>query len=165
MPPEPDLRNGTRPFSSGDLQRHGAPARQQRHTHVRRDGALDPFETRQRHEDVGRDVVLLEQSQHAIADMRWIVVRNHGVPSAFGQRHLFVARERVRRIDQHHQLVVPEDDGAELWLRGLESEDAEVECPLGDLRPDLARRDSPDIDMNEWVRVPEPGDERQHDVN
>ena len=70
---------------SGIGQRHelaardlrlGAAAGQQRHAHLHRHGALDPFEARQRHEDVGRDVMLLEQPQHAVAHVRRIVVRD-----------------------------------------------------------------------------------------
>ena len=58
-----------------------------------------------------------------------------------------------------------EDDGTEFRLRRLEGQHAEVERPLRHLGADLARRDAPDVDVHERMRLPEPGDERQHDVH
>ena len=91
LPPQPDLRHRQRHELAARDLRLGAAARQQRHAHLHRDGALDPFEARQRHQDVGRDVMLLEQAQHAVADVRRIVVRDHRLARALGQRDFLAA--------------------------------------------------------------------------
>ena len=54
--------------------------------------------------------MLLEQPQDAIADVRRIVVRDHGLARALGQGDFSALRERVRRMDQHHELVLAEND-------------------------------------------------------
>ena len=50
-----------------------------------------PFEARQRDQDVGRDVVLLEQPQHAVAHVRRIVVGDDRLARALGQRDFLAA--------------------------------------------------------------------------
>ena len=127
---QPDLRHRQRDELAARDLRFGAAPRQQRDAHLHRDRALDALEARQRHEDVGRDVMLLEQPQHAIADVRRIVVRDDGLARALRQRHLLAVRQRVRRVDEHHQLVLAEHHRAEPRLGGLKRQHAEVErCP------------------------------------
>ncbi len=71
----------------------------------------------------------------------------------------------MRRVDQHHELVLAEHDRAELRLGGLERQHAEVEAALRHLGADLARRDAADVHVHQRVGVAEPRDERQHGVD
>ena len=73
--------------------------------------------------------------------------------------------ERVRRVHEHHELVLAEHDRAEPRLGGLERQHAEIEAALRDFGADLARRDAAHVHVHQRVRLPEPGDERQHDVH
>ena len=57
--------------------------------------------------------------------------------------------QRMRRVHQHDQLVVPEHDRAEPRLGRLERQHAEVEAALGHLGANLARRDAPHVDVHE----------------
>src|SRR5262247_4678491 len=109
--------------------------------------------------------MLLEEPQHAIAHVRWIVVRDDGMSAAFGKRHLLAAGKRVIGRDEHHELVVPEDNGAQSWFGRLEGQYPEVQCPLRHLGPNLPRGYAPYVHMHQRMRLAEPGDERQHDVN
>ena len=97
--------------------------------------------------------MLLEEPQHAVAHVRRIVVRDHGLPRAFGERHLPAVRERVRRMHEHHQLVLSEHDRAELRLGRLERQHAEVERALRDLGAELPRRDAPHVHVDQRVAV------------
>ena len=109
--------------------------------------------------------MLLEEPQYAVAHVRRIVVRDHRVPAALRERHFLMSRERMARRYEHHELVVAEDDRAQLRLARMEREHAEVERALRDLRPDLPCRDAPDVHVHERMRFAEPRDERQDDVN
>ena len=82
-----------------------------------------------------------------------------------GERHFLVVRQRMSRRHEHHELVVAEHDRAELRLGRLEGQDAEIERPLRHLRADLPRRNAPDVDVHERMRLAEPRDERQHDMH
>ena len=73
--------------------------------------------------------------------------------------------QRMRRVHEHHQLVLSEHDRAEPRLGGLERQHAEVEAALRDLGADLPRRNAAHVDVHQRVRLPEPLDERQHGVH
>ena len=74
-------------------------------------------------------------------------------------------RERVRRMDQHHELVVAEHDRAQPRLGRLKRQHAEVEAAVRDLGADLARRDAAHVHVHQRMGLAEPVDERQHDVH
>ena len=104
-------------------------------------------------EDVRRDVMLLEQAQHAVAHVRRIVVRDHRLARALRQRHFAARGQRMRRVHEHHELVLAEHHRAEPRLGRLERQHAEVERALRDLGADLPRRHAPDVHVHQRVRL------------
>ena len=97
--------------------------------------------------------MLLEQPQHAIADVRGIVVRDDRLARALGQRDLAALRQRVRRVDEHHQLVVAEHHRAEPRFGRLKRQHAEIEPALRDFRAELPRRDATHVDVHQRMRL------------
>ena len=71
----------------------------------------------------------------------------------------------MRRVHEHHQLVLAEHDRAQPRLGRLERQHAEVEAALRDLGADLARRDAAHVDVDQRVRLAEARDQRQHGVH
>ena len=71
----------------------------------------------------------------------------------------------MRRVHEHHELVLAEHDRAELRFGRLEREHPEVEAALRDFGSDLARRNAADVNVNQRVSLAEPRDEVQDGVH
>ena len=68
-------------------------------------------------------------------------------------------------MHQHHQFILTEHDGSEPRFRRLKGEDAEVERPLRNFRADLTCRNTPHVDVDQRMPMPESFDQRQHGVD
>ena len=68
-------------------------------------------------------------------------------------------------MDEHHELVLPENDGAQAGLCRLECEHTEIEAALRDFRADLPSGNAAHVHVNQRMRLPEPRDEGQHCVH
>ena len=122
-----DLHRGE--LAATELRQRAAP-REQCHTHLHLDRALDGFEAGQRHLDVDRRVLLLERAQHAFTRGRRIVVRDDRLAPELGERHFLAAGQRVLWMHEHHQIVGPQVQRQQSALGRLKRHDAEVETPL-----------------------------------
>ena len=109
--------------------------------------------------------MLLERSEDAIAHVGRVIVRDERLPRTFRERHALRCREVVRRMDEHHEIVLAERDRIEARFRRLEREDAEVEAALRNLRADLPGRDAAHVNVYQRVPFAEVRDERQDHVD
>ena len=73
--------------------------------------------------------------------------------------------ERMRRVDQHHELVLSEDDRAEASFGRLKRQHSEIEAALRDLGADLTGGDAPHVHVDQGMSLAESRDERQHGMN
>lgn len=110
-------------------------------------------------------MVLLEQPQHTIAYVRGVIVSNDSVSTAFSERHFLRLCERMRRVNEHDELVVAQDYGAQARLCGLKGQHPEIEAALRDLGADLSCRNPTNVHVHERVGIPEALDKRQDDVD
>jgi 3-isopropylmalate/(R)-2-methylmalate dehydratase small subunit len=92
---ESNLRHGEGDEIAARDLGFGAAAWEQCNAHLHGHGSLDALEARQRDENVRGNVMLLEQPQHTVADVRRIVVRDHGLTRTFGECDFLAVGERV----------------------------------------------------------------------
>ena len=110
-------------------------------------------------------MVLLEQPQHTIAYVRWVVVSDDSVSTAFSERHFLRLCERVRRVNEHDELVVAQHYGAQARFCRLKGQHAEIEAALRDLGADLPCRNPTNVHVHERVGITEALSKRQNDVD
>jgi len=110
-------------------------------------------------------MVLLEQPQHTIAYVRGVVVSDDSVSTAFGERHFLRLCERVRRVNEHDELIVAQHDGAQARFCRLKGQHAKIEAALRDLGADLSCRNPTYVHMHERVGIAEALSKRKNDVD
>ncbi len=104
-------------------------------------------------------------AQHLVARRRRIAVRDDRLVRELRHRHGVALRERMRGIDEQHQLVRSERDGEQTLVAGIERDDAEVEAPLRHFDADLARRHPAHVNEDARVLLAEFFDQRQQHVH